>query len=214
MLLLVGLGNPGRGHARNRHNIGFLALDEIIRRHSFGPARRRFQGLVAEGSIAGEKVLALKPQTFMNHSGRSVGEAVRFYKLPLREVVVFHDELDLAPGRIKVKLGGGVAGHNGLKSIAAHLGRDFRRVRLGIGHPGDRDRVTPYVLKDFAKADNVWVGKLIDAVAEAVPYLVEGDDAGFMTKVALILNPPKPKPKPKPEEVPATSAPAGEPDGV
>lgn len=220
MLLLAGLGNPGPGHANNRHNFGFMALDEIVRRHSFGSERRRFHGLLAEGAIEGEKVLALKPQTFMNESGRAVAEAVRFYKLPLEKVVIFHDELDLAPGKIKVKLGGGVAGHNGLRSIAAHLGRDFRRVRLGIGHPGDKRRVTSYVLKDFAKADRAWIEKLLDAAAEAVPLLIAGDDPGFMTKVALILKPPKPKPKPEakpkpePEQDPSRPLPPAENDGL
>ena len=194
MLLLVGLGNPGPGHAKNRHNIGFMAADKIVQRHAFAPPRRRHRGLLAEGRIAGEKVFVLKPLTFMNQSGRSVAEAVRFYKLPPDRMIVFHDELDLAPGKLKVKRGGGHAGHNGLRSIDAHIGRDYRRVRLGIGHPGDKDKVLAYVLKDFARAERERIAHLLEAVAEALPLLVEGDDAGFMTKVALLLAPPKPKP--------------------
>jgi PTH1 family peptidyl-tRNA hydrolase len=194
MLLFVGLGNPGSGHANNRHNIGFMAVDEIVRRHSFGPWRKRFQGEVSEGFLGSEKVLALKPMTYMNESGRSVGEAVRFFKLDPEEVVVFHDELDLAPGKLRMKKGGGHAGHNGLRSIDAHMGPDFRRVRLGIGHPGDKNQVHNYVLKDFAKAEEAWLHPLIDAVAEAAPLLAKDDDTGFATKVALILQPPKAKP--------------------
>jgi PTH1 family peptidyl-tRNA hydrolase len=193
MLLFVGLGNPGPGHANNRHNIGFMAVDEIVRRHSFGSWRNRFQGEVSEGFLGAEKVLVLKPMTFMNDSGRSVGEAVRFFKLDPEDVVVFHDELDLAPGKMRVKEGGGHAGHNGLRSIDAHIGRDFRRVRLGIGHPGNKNQVHNYVLKDFAKSEEGWLHPLIDAVAEASPLLARGDDSGFATKVALILQPPKPK---------------------
>lgn len=196
MRLFVGLGNPGAKYARHRHNVGFVALDEIVRRHGFGAEKNSFQGSLSEGSLAGEKILALKPQTFMNESGRSVGEAMRFYKLAPEEVVVLHDELDLAPGKIRAKLGGGVAGHNGLRSIAAHIGRDFRRLRIGIGHPGHKDRVSGYVLSDFAKADNAWLEPLIDAIAEAAPLLAQDDDPGFATKVALILNPPEHKPAP------------------
>jgi PTH1 family peptidyl-tRNA hydrolase len=195
--LFVGLGNPGAKYAGHRHNVGFMTLEEIYRRHGFGSERKRFQGLVREGTIAGVKVLGLKPQTFMNESGRSVGEAMRFYKLTPGEVVVFHDELDLAAGKVRAKPGGGVAGHNGLRSIAAHIGADFRRVRIGIGHPGDKDRVMSHVLSDFAKADSQWLDPLIDAMAEAAPYLAKGDDPGFATKVALILNPPEHKPAPE-----------------
>ena len=194
MLLLVGLGNPGPRHARNRHNIGFMALDEILRRYDFARPRKRFHGLFAEGRVAGERVLALKPLTYMNRSGRSVRAALRFYKLPLDKVVVFHDDLDLQPGKLKVKTGGGNAGHNGLRDIDPQIGRGYRRVRLGIGHPGDKHRVLSYVLKDFAKAERERQERLIEAVAEAAPLLIEGDDPGFMTRVALILNPPKPKP--------------------
>ncbi len=191
MLLLVGLGNPGPAHANNRHNIGFMAVDEIVRRHSFGPGRKRFLGEAFEGVVAGHKVLALKPLGFVNRSGESVGAAMRFFKLAHAEVTVIHDELDLVAGRLRVKRGGGSAGHNGLKSITAHVGADYRRVRLGIGHPGDKDAVTNYVLHDFAKADRAWIGPLLDAMAEALPMLVAGDDAGFMTRVALICPPPK-----------------------
>ncbi len=197
MLLLVGLGNPGNKYADNRHNIGFMAVDEIIRHHGFATPRRRFQGLTSEGRLAGQKVLALKPQTFMNESGRSVGEAARFFKLETDHIVVFHDELDLAPGKLRVKQGGGLAGHNGLKSLAAHIGRDFRRVRLGVGHPGHKDRVMRHVLHDFAKADDEWLDPLLAALAEAAPVLASGDDAAFASKVALILKPPEHKPRPE-----------------
>jgi PTH1 family peptidyl-tRNA hydrolase len=206
MLLLVGLGNPGPRHARNRHNIGFMALDEIVRRHGFGPWRVRFQGLLAEGRIGDEKLLALKPETYMNESGRSVGEAVRFYKLDLPRVFVFHDEIDLRPGRIRVKRGGGAGGHNGLRSLDSHIGRDYWRVRLGVGHPGDKDLVHGYVLQDFAKAETTWRDKLIDAVAAELPLLLEGDDGAFMSRVAHAVHPPRPKP-PKPPESPPDSPP-------
>jgi PTH1 family peptidyl-tRNA hydrolase len=195
--LFVGLGNPGAKYARHRHNVGFVALDEIAHRHRFGPERSRFQGLVCEGKLAGVKVFALKPQTFMNESGRSVGEAMRFYKMSPADVVVFHDELDLAAGKIRAKLGGGVAGHNGLRSIAAHIGREFRRVRIGIGHPGNKDRVMRHVLSDFAKSDGTWFDPLVDAIGIAAPYLAQDDDPGFATKVALILKPPEHKPAPE-----------------
>ena len=194
MLLLVGLGNPGNKYADNRHNIGFMAVDEIVRRHGFAPERSRFQGLVSEGTLAGQKVLTLKPQTFMNESGRSVGEAARFFKLAPDQIIVFHDELDLEPGKLRVKNGGGLAGHNGLKSMAAHIGKDFRRVRLGIGHPGVKNKVMAYVLRDFPKADDKWLDPLLDAMAEAAPLLCGKDDAAFASKVALILKPPVHKP--------------------
>ena len=194
MLLLVGLGNPGNKYADTRHNIGFMAVDEIVRRHGFAPERRRFQGLVSEGTLAGQKILTLKPQTFMNESGRSVGEAARFFKLTPDQIIVFHDELDLEPGKLRVKNGGGLAGHNGLKSMAAHIGKDFRRVRLGIGHPGDKNKVMAYVLRDFPKADDKWLDPLLDAMAEAAPLLCGKDDAAFASKVALILKPPVHKP--------------------
>ncbi len=194
MLLLVGLGNPGPKYEKNRHNIGFMAVDEIVRRHSFGPWRARFQGLTAEGRIADEKVLALKPSTFMNDSGRAVGEAMRFYKLAPSDVIVVYDELDLVPGKVRTRQGGGLAGHNGLRSIDAHIGNDFRRVRVGIGHPGDKRRVQGHVLSDFAKAERPVIERVIDAIADAIPILVAGDDGAFMSRVALTVFPPPPKP--------------------
>ena len=216
MLLLVGLGNPGPRHANNRHNIGFMAVDEMVRRHSFGPWRVRFQGQIAEAHIGAEKVMVLKPETYMNESGRAVGEAVRFYKLdPAEEIIVLHDEIDLAAGKVKVKLGGGAAGHNGLRSIDSYIGQDYRRVRLGVGHPGDKDLVHGYVLQDFRKEDAAWLEKLIDALAAELPRLIEGDDKGFMSRIAHIMNPPKPKPL-KPEPAPGEDPPRGadEPDGL
>jgi len=189
MLLLVGLGNPGAKHERNRHNIGYMAVDDIVRRHSFGPWRARFQGLVSEGRLGSEKVLALKPATYMNLSGQSVGEAMRFYKLDLEDIVVIHDELDLAPGKMKVKKGGGSAGNNGIKSLTQHLGDGYRRVRIGIGHPGDKNRVADYVLRDFAKSDQDWIEDLIDAISGAAENLASGNDVGFMNDVALKIRP-------------------------
>jgi PTH1 family peptidyl-tRNA hydrolase len=194
MILLVGLGNPGEKYARNRHNIGFMAADAIVRRHSFSPFRSRFQGLVSEGSFGGEKAIVLMPMTYMNESGRSVGEAMRFYKLTPADIVVFYDELDLEPGKLRMKTGGGAAGHNGIRSIAAHIGPDFRRVRIGIGHPGVKERVLSHVLGDFAKADAVWLGPMLDAIADAAPLLAEGKDATFANKVHLALNPEPVKP--------------------
>lgn len=191
MRLVVGLGNPGAAYARNRHNIGFMAADALVRRHSFGPWRSKFQGEVADGAIDGERVLLLKPQTYMNLSGQSVAAAVRFHKIELNDVIVIHDELDLAPGRVRVKKGGGAGGHNGLRSIDAHLGPDYWRVRLGVGHPGEKDRVTGHVLNDFAKADEAWLTPLLDAVADAFPLLLAGDDNGFMNKVQVLTRPPK-----------------------
>lgn len=195
MRLLVGLGNPGPKYANNRHNIGFMAVDEIVRRHNFSPYRKRFQGEVAEGVIDGEKVLALKPQTYMNASGRAVAEAVRFYKLRPADIVVFHDELDLAPGRMRVKQGGGHAGHNGLRSIGQHIGPDYARVRLGIGHPGSKEKVTGYVLADFPSAERVWLEDLTSAIAEHVDLLLDGRDSDFMSKVAMRLKPAEPSRK-------------------
>jgi PTH1 family peptidyl-tRNA hydrolase len=198
MKLFVGLGNPGERYARQRHNIGFMAVERIAERHGFGPWRQRFRGRLAEGVLGGERVWLLEPQTFMNESGRSVAEAARFMKLPLEDVLVFHDELDLAAGKVRVKLGGGVAGHNGLRSLDACLGsREFRRVRLGIGHPGHKDRVVGHVLSDFHKAEQEWLQPLLDAVAEAAPILAAGDDAGFMNRVALLTQPPKPERPPR-----------------
>ncbi len=194
MHLLVGLGNPGAKHSRNRHNIGFMAVDEIVRRHSFGPWRKRFEGRCAEGNFDGEKILALKPDTYMNESGRSVGAAVRFYKLELADVTVIHDEIDLAPEKVRFKLGGGHAGHNGIRDIAAHIGADFARVRIGVGHPGLKDRVTGHVLDDFAKAELEWVAPLLAAIAEAAPRLAVGDGPGFANRLAMILTPKEPEP--------------------
>jgi PTH1 family peptidyl-tRNA hydrolase len=194
MLLLVGLGNPGERYRNNRHNIGFMAVDEIVRRHGFSPWRKRFQGEACEGVLVGTKTLALKPMTFMNESGRAVAEAAHFYKIDPPDIAVLHDELDLAPGKVRVKLGGGSAGHNGLRSIDAHLGPEFRRVRLGIGHPGDKALVHPYVLRDFDGEEKPWLAKLIDAVADAAPLLVGSDELSgnkFMSRVALLAPPPR-----------------------
>jgi PTH1 family peptidyl-tRNA hydrolase len=192
MLLLVGLGNPGARYARQRHNIGFMALDAVARAYDFAPWRSKFSSLISEGQLGGVKVLLQKPQTFMNLSGHAVAEAARFYKVPLEQIVVCHDELDLVAGKVRIKTGGGVAGHNGLRSIAAQLGSpDFKRVRIGIGHPGDKDRVTPHVLGDFGAEDREWVGRLLDALVEAAPLLAAGDDAGSMNRIALRMQPPK-----------------------
>ena len=190
MLLWVGLGNPEAGMARNRHNIGFMALDVIAMRHGFSPWRPRFKGLVAEGLLGGEKILALKPQTYMNASGESVQAAAGFFKLPPAAIAAFHDELDLVPGKVRVKLGGGAAGHNGLRSMDRMLGsQEYWRIRLGIGHPGVKDRVLGHVLGDFGKDDRAWLIPLLDAVAEAAPLLVAGQAEAFMTKVALLTQP-------------------------
>jgi len=187
MLLWVGLGNPEPGMARQRHNVGFMAVDTIAIRHGFGPWRPRFKGLTAEGTIAGQKVLALKPMTYMNDSGDAVQAVAAFYKLPIDAITAFHDELDLAPGKVRVKRGGGAAGHNGLRSMDRMLGSpDYWRVRLGIGHPGSKERVLGHVLSDFAKADRDWLIALLDAVADAAPLLAEGRPEDFMTKVALL----------------------------
>lgn len=187
MLLFVGLGNPGARHAGNRHNIGFMAVDAIAKRHGIGPWRRRFQGVAAEGPIGGERVQLLLPGTFMNESGRAVAEAAHFYKLALSEIFVFHDELDLPPAKLRVKTGGGVAGHNGLRSISAHVGNDYRRVRIGIGHPGEKDLVQPYVLSDFFKADRPWVEALTGLIADNAELLARGQDASFQNKVHLAM---------------------------
>jgi PTH1 family peptidyl-tRNA hydrolase len=187
MRLFVGLGNPGSRYARNRHNVGFMVVDAIARAQGAAPWRRRFQGEAAEALVGGERLLLLKPQTYMNESGRSVAEAQRFFKLELADVVVFHDELDLAPAKVRVKLGGGNAGHNGLRSITAQCGNDYRRVRIGIGHPGDKDLVHPYVLSDFARSEQAWVEDLCRACAEAAPLLANGEDASFQNKVHLAM---------------------------
>jgi PTH1 family peptidyl-tRNA hydrolase len=190
MFLVVGLGNPGSEYTGNRHNIGFMAADGIVRRHNFSPWRKRFLGECAEGAIGPDRVLVLKPLTYMNLSGQSVGEAARFFKIPVERIIALHDELDLGPGRIKVKVGGGAGGHNGLKSLDAHLGQGYKRVRLGVGHPGDRERVTGHVLSDFAKADKAWLEPMIEALAGHFGLLLAGDDNGFMNKVAVAVNPP------------------------
>jgi PTH1 family peptidyl-tRNA hydrolase len=187
MLVIAGLGNPGARHARNRHNIGFMAVDAIAEGRRFGPFRARHQGLIADGLIGDERVMLLKPQTYMNDSGRSVGEALRYAKLDLGALVVIHDELDLAPGKVRVKIGGGDAGHNGLRSITAHLGPDYKRVRIGIGHPGDKALVHHYVLSDFAKSEAGWVEAVCRAIAEAVPLLTAGQDASFQNKTHLAI---------------------------
>ena len=187
MLLWVGLGNPEPGMARQRHNVGFMAVDTIAIRHGFGPWRARFKGLIAEGNVAGQKVVALKPMTYMNDSGDSVQAAAAFYKLLPEAITAFHDELDLAPGKVRVKRGGGAAGHNGLRSIDRVLGSsDYWRVRLGIGHPGSKERVLGHVLSDFAKVDREWLVGLLDAVADAAPLLAESRPEDFMTKIALL----------------------------
>ncbi|MFP4127275.1 MAG: aminoacyl-tRNA hydrolase [Alphaproteobacteria bacterium] len=186
MRLFVGLGNPGAAYAGHRHNIGFMALDRMVERFAFAGWKTKFRGRLSEGPMGGERVLVLEPMTYMNESGRAVAEAARFFKLAPADIVVFHDELDLAPFKCRVKLGGGVAGHNGLRSIAAVMGtREFKRVRLGIGHPGDKNRVTGYVLGDFAKAERDELDRFLDAVVDAAPKLARGDDAGFMNRVAL-----------------------------
>jgi PTH1 family peptidyl-tRNA hydrolase len=187
MRLFVGLGNPGARHAGNRHNVGFMAVEAIARRHGIRPWRRRFQGVAAEGAIGPEKVLLLLPGTFMNESGRAVAEAAHFYKLSPGDVVVFHDEIDLAEVKVRVKAGGGIAGHNGLRSVTAHIGNDYRRVRIGIGHPGDKDLVYAYVLSDFAKSEHVWVAALCDIIADNAELLARGEDASFQNKVHLAM---------------------------
>jgi PTH1 family peptidyl-tRNA hydrolase len=190
MLLWVGLGNPEPGMARNRHNIGFMALDVIAIRHGFSPWRRRFKGVTAEGEIAGEKILALKPMTYMNASGESVQPAAAFYKLTPEAITAFHDELDLVPGKMRVKFDGGAAGHNGLRSMDRQLGTsDYWRVRLGIGHPGSKERVLPYVLGDFSKEDVTWLVPFLDAIADAAPLFASGKAPDFMTRVALLTQP-------------------------
>ncbi|MCO5080098.1 MAG: aminoacyl-tRNA hydrolase [Rhizobiaceae bacterium] len=187
MLLFAGLGNPGGKYQNNRHNVGFMAADAIARRHDFLPWSKKFQGLVAEGTIGGEKILLIKPQTFMNLSGQSVGEAMRFYKLQPGDVTVFYDELDLLAGKVRVKVGGGAGGHNGIRSLDQHIGNPYRRVRIGIGHPGVKELVHGHVLGDFAKADAEWLDPLLDAIAENADKLAKGDDSGFMNKVSLAL---------------------------
>jgi peptidyl-tRNA hydrolase, PTH1 family len=222
MKLFVGLGNPGAQYAFNRHNVGFMAVDAIAASHDFPAWRKRFSGVAAEGRLGGEQVLLMKPGTFMNESGRAVGEAMRFYKLDLGDIIVFHDELDLAPGKVRVKTGGGVAGHNGLRSLTAHIGNDYVRVRIGIGHPGSKELVTGYVLHDFAKADHAWLEPLLAAIAEEAPYLAEGANDKFQSRVAHALqSEPEPaedktraKPAPRRKEPPADAKTGHAPEGT
>ena len=214
MLLMVGLGNPGRRYAGNRHNIGFMAVDEIHRRHRFAPWRARFEGEMSEGLLGGEKAILLKPATYMNESGRSVGQALRFFKLQPSDVAVIYDELDLPPGKLRMKTGGGTAGHKGLKSLEAHIGKEFRRMRIGIGHPGARELVNGYVLHDFAKADAEWLEPLLAAMAEHAPLLAKGEDSTFMNRVHLAVAPdgappPRGAADPLPPPVASPRVPAG-----
>lgn len=206
MLLLVGLGNPGGKYALHRHNVGFMAVDAIADSHGFGAGKTKFQGELREGFLDGPagrtKALILKPQTYMNDSGRSVGEALRFYKLDASDVVVFYDELDLAPGKLKVKTGGGAAGHNGIRSMDSHIGNDFRRIRIGIGHPGVKSRVTGHVLGDFAKSDRDWLDPMLDAIAGAAPLLGDAEGNKFTTAVAQKLAPTRPS-KPQQDKAPS-----------
>lgn len=194
MKLFVGLGNPGGKYARNRHNIGFMVVDRIAEDHGFSPWKTKFQGRVSEGRLGSEKVLLLKPETFMNLSGQSVGEAMRFYKIDLEDVTVFHDELDLAPGKVRAKQGGGHAGHNGLRSIHGHIGENYGRVRLGIGHPGRKELVSGYVLHDFARADDDWIADVLDGIADGADHLAAGDSGKFMNAVALRTTPQRKSP--------------------
>jgi PTH1 family peptidyl-tRNA hydrolase len=210
MKLFVGLGNPGAKYARNRHNIGFMAVDRIAADHGFAPWRSKFQGQLTEGRLGPQKVVLLKPQTFMNLSGQSVGEAMRFYKLDSTDVVVFHDELDLAPGKVRLKSGGGHAGHNGLRSIHQHIGPHYDRVRLGVGHPGDKTRVSGYVLSDFAKADADWLDDAMRGISDGAAQLAQDEGPKFLNAVAARVAPnrpataaPDPAAKPEPEAEPA-----------
>jgi len=187
MRLLVGLGNPGPRHSGNRHNVGFMVVEAIARRHRIGPWRRRFQGVAAEGPIDAERVVLLLPGTYMNESGRAVQEAAHFYKIDVGHIVVFHDEIDLPPAKVRVKTGGGIAGHNGLRSISSHVGNNYRRVRVGVGHPGAKELVYPYVLGDFAVAERPWVEALCDIIADNVVTIVKGEDSGFQNKVHLAM---------------------------
>ncbi len=203
MLLIVGLGNPGAQYAQNRHNVGFMAVDAIHRRHGFPPWRRRFQAELSEATLSGEKVLLLKPQTYMNESGRAVQAAAAFYKLPVADIVVIHDEVDLPPGKTRLKTGGGAAGHNGLRSIDAALGDGYRRVRIGVGHPGVKEAVPHYVLHDFAKADQDWLKPLIEAIADNAPLLAEGKDPTFANRLHAATQPREPDQQPEKKAKPA-----------
>ena len=209
MQIFVGLGNPGANYAGNRHNIGFMELDRIASDHGFGPWRSKFQGVISEGRFGSDRVVLLKPETFMNLSGQSVAAAMKFYKSEVADVTVFHDELDLAPGKCRFKTGGGHAGHNGLRSIHQHIGPDYNRVRIGIGHPGHKDAVAGYVLRDFAKADQDWIDDLLRGMSDGAPELARGDSGRFMNAVALRTNPPRSsttKPKEKKAEKPSDVA--------
>ncbi len=209
MKIIVGLGNPGSKYAGNRHNIGFMALDQIAGDHGFSPWRSKFQGQISEGRFGSDKVLLLKPETFMNLSGQSVGEAMRFHKCEPSDVIVFHDEIDLAPKKVRLKSGGGHAGHNGLRSIHAHIGPDYDRVRLGVGHPGHKDAVPGYVLRDFAKADQDWLDDVLRGISDGIAELVAGQGDRFLNAVALRAAPPRSSTAAKP---PKTKAPAPEPE--
>ena len=207
MKLLVGLGNPGPKYANNRHNIGFMALDRIADDHGFAPWRSKFQGQLSEGRLGSGKVVLLKPETFMNNSGQSVGEAMRFFKLTPEDIIVLHDEIDLAPSKVRYKFAGGHAGHNGLRSVHAHIGNTYGRVRIGVGHPGRKEAVPGYVLRDFAKAEADWVENVLRGIADGAPHLADGDSGKFMNAVALRTAPPRSsttakKPAPKTEEKP------------
>jgi len=195
MQIWAGLGNPGAKYAGHRHNIGFMAVDQIAREHGFGPWKTRFQGEASEGVIGAEKILLIKPQTYMNESGRSISEAARFYKRAPGDVAVFYDEIDLAPGRFRMKLGGGAAGHNGIRSTIAHLGAEFRRARMGVGHPGHKDLVHRYVLSDFAKAESAWLNALLRACADAAPHLASRDDERYQGEVMRLAPAPKAGPR-------------------
>ena len=199
MRLFVGLGNPGAKYARNRHNVGFMALDAIATGHDFSPWRGKFDGQVAEGRLGGEKIVLLKPETFMNNSGQSVGKALRFFKLPPTSTIVFHDEIDLAPGKCRVKDGGGHAGHNGLRSLHQHIGPDYGRVRIGVGHPGHKDKVTGFVLHDFAEGDQDWLDDVISGISDGVVSLAQGDSGRFMNAVAVRVKPERPAKPAKPQ---------------
>lgn len=195
MHILVGQGNPEAKYLRNRHNLGFMVLDEIAADHGFGPWKSKFQSLVSEGRIGREKVLLMKPTTFYNETGRAAQAALQFYKLSAEDVTIFHDEIDLAPGRMRVKRGGGHSGNNGIRSMIAHVGAEVRRIRMGVGHPGDKSRVMPYVLSDFSKADEVWRDALIQACSKALPLLFEHNDERFQTEVMRLAPAPKHDPK-------------------
>ena len=211
MQIFAGLGNPGARYAGHRHNVGFMAVGGIAADHGFGPWRTKFQAEIAEGRLGPDKVLLMKPQTWMNLSGQAVGEAMRFYKLEAADVTVFHDELDLDPGRVRVKRGGGHAGHNGLRSLHQHIGDGYGRVRIGIGHPGRKELVSPYVLHDFGAADREWLDDVLRGIADGAPHLAEGDDGRFMNAVSLRTRPPRPS-KPAEEDSPRPAAEEREPE--